>query len=285
MRKSLFEVLRDAAERFPEKTALIHRKKASSYREILDGVYRLAAQLQRFGVQRGDRVVVCCGNQPQTVIAFWGVLAAGASVSVVSPEQDTRKIRFILQDSQAAAFIVAQPLYVELASGLTALDFMRGIVVVGDETGSTVDARTAPPVVTFPGTVAPEAYVPAGTISEDLASLIYTSGSTGEPKGVMMTHANMLCALSSLNEYLHNGPEDTFLVVLPLSFDYGLYQMIMAFSVGATLVLETDMVLPLQTMKAIESYRCTVVPGYRYSSSCWSNSAGLVHSTSARSGA
>jgi amino acid adenylation domain-containing protein len=257
MRKSLFEVLRVTAERRPEKTALIHKKRSWSYRDLMLEIYRLGAQLQCFGVRRGDRVVVCCGNQPETVVGFWGVLGAGASVSVISPEQDIAKIQFILQDSQATALVVAWDVYAEIAPRLAAMESLRGVVVVG----GSVDQETPIPAVEFPGPVEPGEFVPAGTISEDLASLIYTSGSTGEPKGVMMTHANMLAALASLNEYLRNTEDDTFIVVLPLSFDYGLYQVIMAFSVGGTLVLEHDMVLPLQTMKAIAGYRCTAVPG------------------------
>jgi amino acid adenylation domain-containing protein len=257
MRKSLFEALRLTAERDPEKTALVHNKSTYSYRELMVDIHRLAAQLQRLGVQRGDRVVVCCGNQPETVVAFWGVLAAGGIVSVISPEQDVAKIQFILEDSQAAAFIVADGVYRRMEPFLIAAEFLRGIVVVGSSSGN----QRGVLLVEFPGNAGAEEFVPSKTISEDLASLIYTSGSTGEPKGVMMTHANMLCAVASLNEYLCNQEDDVFIVVLPLSFDYGLYQMIMAFSVGATLVLESDMLLPLHTMKAIERYRCTVVPG------------------------
>jgi acyl-CoA synthetase (AMP-forming)/AMP-acid ligase II len=126
---------------------------------------------------------------------------------------------------------------------LADMSHMRGVVVVDDA----LDGVGNRP--------------PENTISEDLAALIYTSGSTGEPKGVMLTHANMLCALTSLNEYLGSSPEDVVLNVLPLSFDYGLYQMLMAFSVGATLVLERDMTLPLQMVKDIGRYRCTVLPG------------------------
>jgi long-chain acyl-CoA synthetase len=72
----------------------------------------------------------------------------------------------------------------------------------------------------------------------DLATLIYTSGSTGEPKGVMSTHHNMVSAARSIVQYIGNVEEDIILDVLPLSFDYGLYQVIMAFMFGGTVVLE-----------------------------------------------
>ena len=81
-------------------------------------------------------------------------------------------------------------------------------------------------------------------IDIDLAALIYTSGSTGTPKGVMLTHLNIVSAATSITTYLENTLDDVILNVLPLSFDYGLYQVLMAFKVGATLVLERSFTYP-----------------------------------------
>ena len=83
-----------------------------------------------------------------------------------------------------------------------------------------------------------------GRIDIDLAALIYTSGSTGTPKGVMLTHLNIVSAATSITTYLENVADDVILNVLPLSFDYGLYQVLMAFKVGATLVLERSFTYP-----------------------------------------
>ena len=244
MHKSLFEVFRQSADAHPGKPALIYKNETITYGELSSACARLAAELQRFGVQRGDRVVVCGTNRPETVIAFWASLAIGATVAPISTEQSIDKIHFILDDSQASALIAEQPIVDQLQPSFSSLTQLRGVHVLG----AAVDGYE-------PSTALP------GTISEDLAALIYTSGSTGEPKGVMLSHANMLTALASLNEYLGNRQDDVFLDVLPLSFDYGLYQMIMAFSLGATLVLENGMLLPSHTLKNIERYGVTVLPG------------------------
>ena len=79
---------------------------------------------------------------------------------------------------------------------------------------------------------------PITNIDLDLACLIYTSGSTGEPKGVMCDHSNIDFATSSIIQYLENTDQDIVINALPLSFDYGLYQLLMVFKFGGTLVLE-----------------------------------------------
>jgi long-chain acyl-CoA synthetase len=97
-------------------------------------------------------------------------------------------------------------------------------------------------------------------IDIDLAALIYTSGSTGNAKGVMLTHLNILSAATSITTYLENTPEDIILNVLPLSFDYGLYQLLMAFKIGGTLVLERSFTYPRAILDAIAGEHVTGFP-------------------------
>ena len=99
------------------------------------------------------------------------------------------------------------------------------------------------------------------SIDIDLAAIIYTSGSTGDPKGVMLTHRNMLAACESISSYLEIKSDEVILGVLPLAFDYGLYQMIMAFAAGARLVLERSFAFPAQVLKVMAEERVTGFPG------------------------
>jgi len=88
-------------------------------------------------------------------------------------------------------------------------------------------------------------------INIDLAALIYTSGSTGRPKGVMLTHLNIVSAATSITTYLENTPDDIIINLLPLAFDYGLYQVLMAFKMGATIVLEKSFAYPHAVLQTI----------------------------------
>jgi acyl-CoA synthetase (AMP-forming)/AMP-acid ligase II len=98
-------------------------------------------------------------------------------------------------------------------------------------------------------------------IDIDLAAIVYTSGSTGDPKGVMLTHRNMTAACTSIASYLAVREDEVILNVLPLAFDYGLYQMIMAVRAGARLVLERSFAFPAEVLRRIAEERVTGLPG------------------------
>jgi len=98
---------------------------------------------------------------------------------------------------------------------------------------------------------------------DDLACLIYTSGSTGQPKGVMSEHRNVVFASGSIIQYLENTESDIVLAVSPLSFDYGLYQLLMTFRFGGTLVLENSFAFPSLVLQRIAEERVTVFPACR----------------------
>jgi hypothetical protein len=93
--------------------------------------------------------------------------------------------------------------------------------------------------------------------ADNSAYVIYTSGSTGDPKGVMLTHLNMVSAATSITTYLENREDDIIIDVLPLSFDYGLYQVLMAFKFGGTVVLEKSFTYPYQVIQKMIQEKVT----------------------------
>jgi acyl-CoA synthetase (AMP-forming)/AMP-acid ligase II len=97
-------------------------------------------------------------------------------------------------------------------------------------------------------------------IDLDLATIIYTSGSTGEPKGVMSAHINVISAVRSITIYLENVEDDIVLCALPLSFDYGLYQILMTFAFGGTVVLEKSFIFPYRVMEKLAAEQVTGLP-------------------------
>jgi acyl-CoA synthetase (AMP-forming)/AMP-acid ligase II len=136
---------------------------------------------------------------------------------------------------------------------------LRAIVVAG-----LGESRELERAIDFATTVAERddhTLPPSVATESDLAAIIYTSGSTGQPKGVMLSHRNMLSAAASICEYLELGADDVVQGLSPMSFDYGLYQMLLSFRQGARLVLAPPFTLPAQVLKQTAAERVTFFPG------------------------
>lgn len=222
--RQLQDYLGRSEKLYPDKVACVVSGKRFTYQSLDTLTTKMAQALLQNGLVRGGRVVAMMGNCIETIITFWAVLKAGGVISIISDDLKADKIEYIKKDSGCQFFMT--------------MDLFKSLAV--DES-----------II----------LKPYKNIDIDLAAIVYTSGSTGEPKGVMLTHSNMIAALESINAYLGNTHQEVILSALPLSFDYGLYQMIMAISVGGCLILEKDLLLPLQFLKKISVEKVTALPG------------------------
>ncbi|MCE9579706.1 MAG: AMP-binding protein [Deltaproteobacteria bacterium] len=259
----LHDYLHDAAARLPDKHALVCKGQRVTYAELDRRSNALAHALVARGVERGDRVVVFADNTVETVIAFWGVLKASAIVSIVNPLTKADKLAYLLDDCRAKVLISDAHLAHVFADAAKKSAHVRAVIVSGDLGGRAAEVLAGIAVMPWADAIAGEDLGPPRRrcIDIDLASIIYTSGSTGEPKGVMLTHRNMLTACASIREYLRVAEDEVILGVLPLAFDYGLYQMIMAFAAGARLVLERSFAFPAEVLKVVVDEKVTGFPG------------------------
>lgn len=258
------EWLRRTARREPQRTAIVCGDQRVSYAEIDTLSDRLARSFMECGVRRGDRVVILLDTSVETVASIYGALKAGAVFVALEGSVKAPKLAYVLADSGARVLVTHAAkqrvvadcterfpdVWCDAVVWVGADDAPEGIRMGTGRTWSwaTADRTNSP---------SPE---PPRVIDVDLAALIYTSGSTGEPKGVMSTHRNMVSAARSIIEYIGNEPDDVILVPLPLSFDYGLYQVLMAFMFGATVVLETFFMYPEAVLRTIEREQVTGLP-------------------------
>ena len=258
------DFLQDSAKKLPNKTALVCGETRLTYEEIDRHANRLANALIENGMRRGDRGIVFLPNSVEAVISIFAILKTAGTFVVLNHTTKKDKLQYILNNCRAAVLITSdsnRALAAELARsvpslqcailcspGSTATDSM-----VESNEGQILDFRKI--LATFP--VDPP---PCPTIDQDLACLIYTSGSTGEPKGVMSGHNNVVFASGSVITYLENVQEDIVINALPLSFDYGLYQLLMVFRFGGTLVLEKTFSFPAQILKRIQTENVTGFP-------------------------
>ena len=250
--------LRDSAERLPEKTALVAGGHRLTYADLDTASDRLAAALKRHGVARGERVVVFMDNCWEAVVAIFAVLKAGAVFSPVNPSTKADKLAFVLNNCRARAMVTLDRLLPVAVEAVAEAPSVTLTVVAGGKAKPAIVGGTRfEDAVTNADT---GALPQAPGIALDLAMLIYTSGSTGFPKGVMMTHQNVVAAATSITTYLESTADDVVLNVLPISFDYGLYQVLMAFKVGATLVLERSFTFPQQILGKVAAEKVTGLP-------------------------
>ena len=252
----LQDSLQRTAQTFPDKIAIISGVDRISYGQLWQRSVQLANALKSRGVQRGDRVAIYLDNTWQCAVSVFGSLLADAAFVLINPQTKSDKLAYILSDSAARVLIAesallrcVQPAFAQLES--TPYLLVAGPVPAGTQAESLKTAWAS----------ASDTPPQPANIALDLASLIYTSGSTGDPKGVMHTHQSMRFALESLVEYLEITYQDRIICVLPLSFDYGLYQLLMAVHAGAALVIERSFAYSAQIFNLLESEKITVFPG------------------------
>ena len=255
------EFLEKSRKSTPEKTALIQGDQRVSYQELDDRAARFASALIEQGIQKGDRVVIVTPNSVEAIVAIFGVLKAGGVFLVVHHSIKEKKLSYIVQDCGAKAVVLFTNQLPAFRTVLKTAESLRCLIVCGDE-GGELPAGSIP-AVSFSAvqkTCSPLEQSPPMS-EQDLACLVYTSGSTGEPKGVMESHACMDFATGSIIQYLENTADDIVLNCLPLSFDYGLYQPLMVFKFGGTLVLERSFMFPAAILRTMEKERVTGFPG------------------------
>jgi long-chain acyl-CoA synthetase len=236
--------LRRAATAAPGKEALVAGERRMTFTELDAAASALAGRLHALGVARGERVAVLLPNGAEAAVAIYGALRAGAAFVPLNPTIKADKLAYVLRDCEARAIVTDDalaPLAEEARSQAPSVDHIL-------RTDDDADERPAPTTSAPP-------------ISVDLAAIVYTSGSTGRPKGVTLTHANMTFAAGAIVQYLGMRAHDRVLCVVPLSFDYGLYQLLMCVRVGATLILEKGFAFPGRVLELLAREEITGLPG------------------------
>lgn len=230
--KSLNEAFDEATQRYKNKTAINFYGKKITYRELREKVDRLATALTHLGIKKGDRIALLLLNSPEHIVAFYGSLKVGAVITPISPVYVFSEIKYQLEDSGSESVICQDVLYESLEK--TGLQFNNVILTNIDESlppikkimGRTVlrssyEKMAAPPADIFrhKGIYKLENLLkehppnpPKVEIDpkEDLAELPYTGGTTGPPKGVIITHYNLIAAHTQIHAFypiLEEGKE------------------------------------------------------------------------------
>jgi long-chain acyl-CoA synthetase len=279
-RQPLFKFLETAADWFPKRKATIFYGSELTYQQLDRRVNQFAHALHGLGVEPGDRVMVVLPNMPQLIIAYYAILKIGGVVVLPNPEADGQQIIHqiqqagvdvlvtlgafsrlakMVQDQLSITVVLAEirsavshRVYRALiarwdAAGLSRKDAPEEVGILMDQI--MMDAAREPPDIEVD--------------SENLAVILYTSGTTDEPKGVLLTHSNLVANALQTRHWipdLQSGAE-TFLSVIPLTHSYGMTTaMNIPIAMAATIVLLPVFELQ-QVLAHIKRYRPTIFPG------------------------
>ncbi|HSL20189.1 MAG TPA: AMP-binding protein [Vicinamibacterales bacterium] len=219
-----------------DKVAVIDGPARITYAELRERSHGFGALLRQRGIGPGDRVGIFLRRSIDAVAALFGTWHAGAVAVIVNDALRTRQVHHVLEHSEARCVIT------DTRQILAVPDYPCEAINVDD---ARVPAGSA---------------APARLIGADLAALIYTSGSTGLPKGVMLSHDNLLSGVQIVSQYLELTGRDVILSILPISFDYGLNQLLTSLFVGGRLVIQRSL-FPPDICKTIRAEGVTGLAG------------------------
>lgn len=246
--KGLFGLLSESALNYPDRPFIRRLDKVWTYCEALSLAQRVAENLRVGGIQKGDRVALFCGNSMQYVAAFFGILRSGAVAVPINPAKMTESIFYIVEKCAPTRLLLCDAT-VKLLSTIEDRICSLGIVIQNIDHLGIFDANPN-------GIGDEEQDWAADEVDEDsIAEILFTSGTTANPKGVTLTHGNLMANTEAIVTYLHLTFEDSILMTLPFSYSYGNSILLTHVFVGAAIIIEDSAAFPYRVLEGIKKHK------------------------------
>jgi long-chain acyl-CoA synthetase len=257
----LSNLIAEAAERFAEKTALIFPDQSISFGVLYRRSRQIAARLQKLGIGPGARVAILHENALAPVIFFWGILASGAQVVDVPCLAGVQTIHEILEECNPAAIVLSAHQHERLLrAGAKSLPQVVLMENPAHFNSAIQSYHSLSEIVAseFSNAILPTVH------DSSVALIIYTSGTTGRPKGVMLSHRNLLTNITAANSLVGLTSDDSILVVVPLHFIHGRMQLLTHTMIGGTMAFSEGFHFPQRVVHELAKYEVTGFSGTPY---------------------
>ncbi|HUU41188.1 MAG TPA: class I adenylate-forming enzyme family protein, partial [Desulfatiglandales bacterium] len=276
---NLFEILEKSATAFPEHLAVIHGERKITYGELLMSSVKIAEFLSSLDLDKGSRVAILFENSIEYLISFFSVYAAEHVAVPIDNSINPKKINYILADCQVSVLMVQTKYERFLDRILGENTSVRYLVSekslkkpppgIQTETMSHIleqaDSSLARPYYALSSQKSKPFIYSLKRDSvralPELAAIFYTSGSTGNPKGVMLSHRNLISNTIATAIYLNLRPQDSVIVILPFYYIYGNSLLLTHILVGGNLVIDNRFLYPEVVLETMERERVTGFSG------------------------
>ncbi|PLT32338.1 AMP-binding protein [Bacillus sp. V5-8f] len=281
--KPLHSYLKESAREFPNNVSIHFMGKDVTFKEVYESSLKLAVYLKNLGIQKGDRVAIMLPNIPPAVIGYFGILMAGGTVVQTNPTYTERELEYQLKDSGARAILTMDLLFPRVSNVAPATEIEHiivtaikdylpfpknliypfiqkkeyGLVVNVEHSGNhhllkEILKRSVPEELNIPM-----------DFENDLALLQYTGGTTGFPKGVMLTHRNLLANAKMSEAWLYKSKrgQESVLGILPFFHVYGMTTVMISSILQGHKMILLPKFDPATTLKTIQKMRPTMFPG------------------------
>ena len=250
----LHQFINQSAHTTPDAAALQDAHAAITYSALAQRVAATAAGFLALGLLRGERVAFYLDKRIEAVLTLFGAAAAGGVFVPINPLLKPMQVAHILRDCGARLLVTSNERLALLRHELAHCPALQQVIVLGAQT--TTDTAATFQTHSWQSLASAVPNTGHRVIDADPAAILYTSGSTGQPKGVVLSHRNLVVGAESVAHYLGNHAGDRILCALPLSFDYGLSQVTTAFHVGASVLL-INYLLPHDVLTTLQQEKIT----------------------------
>ncbi len=249
-------LVRAAAERNPDRLAIVYHNMIFTYREVIAMINSIANGLYALGLRKGDRLCLYMTNRPEYTITFIAATSLGIVVSPMNPGYKEREVAYQIENSEAKAILIQDNLVPVLQSAMSQRTFpnLQHILVTGEKQPESMAGA-----ITFASLMrasSPERPQQVDISGDDLAALPYSSGTTGLPKGTLLTHRNLVSNNLQFLMALHLDASDVALNFLPFYHIYGVMLTGGFLAGGGTQVIMERFDL-LQSLDLCEQYNVT----------------------------